>query len=59
MTIYEIILEAYPELVENQTPFIVGEIVLQNDSDGIGDYIRTWNYSKPLPDGLTLGKPTA
>jgi len=35
-----------------------GSIILRNDSDETGDYIERWDYSKPIPDGLTLGKPT-
>jgi hypothetical protein len=30
--------------------------VLQDDADGKGAYIAAWNYSKPIPDGLKLGK---
>ena len=55
MTIYETIIETYPELV-GTTSFADGTITLQNDSDGAGDFIREWNYSKPIPDGLKLGK---
>ena len=55
MTIYEEIIAKYPELkdsdvLRNKT------IILQNDSDGAGDYIAKWEYSKPIPDGLKLGK---
>jgi len=55
MTLYEKIITVYPEL-ENSYDFINGTIILQNDSDGAGDYIAKWDYSKPIPDGLTLGK---
>jgi hypothetical protein len=55
MNLYEAIITAYPELV-GSTAFRDGTIVLQNDSDDLGDYIREWNYSKPIPDGLKLGK---
>ena len=55
MNLYESIIAAYPELV-GSTSFADGTIVLQNDSDGLGDYIKEWNYSKPIPDGLKLGK---
>ena len=54
MTLYETIIAAYPEL-ENTGEF-ANKIILQNDSDGAGDYIAKWDYSKPIPDGLTLGK---
>lgn len=55
MTLYETIVAAYPEL-ENSKCFRDGTITLQNDSDDLGDYIAEWNYSKPIPDGLQLGK---
>jgi hypothetical protein len=29
---------------------------VQNDSDGHGTYIAEWNYSKPIPDGMKVGK---
>ena len=59
MDLYTKILETYPEL-ENQTElFMDGTIHLQDDSDGVGAYIAKWNYFEPIPDGLTLGKPTA
>jgi hypothetical protein len=56
MTLYEKILSVYPELQDTDT-FATGVILLQDDSDGIGAYIREWNYNKPLPEGLTVGKP--
>jgi len=56
MTIYEIIIATYPEL-ENSLVFDKSIIHLQNDGDGLGDYIAKWEYSKPIPEGLTLGKP--
>jgi hypothetical protein len=51
---YEQIIAIYPELTPEN--FIDGTIMLQDDSDGKGAYIREWNYSKPIPDGLKLGK---
>lgn len=56
LNLYEKIIAAYPELVELNELFFDGTIQLQNDSDGAGDYVLTWNYEKPLPDGLKLGK---
>lgn len=48
------IIDAYPELSE--TDFIdEGSIRLQDDGDAI-QYIAKWNYSKPIPQGLKLGK---
>ena len=54
MGIYELIIAAYPEL-ENSDEFVRGSIHLQDDGDGI-IYIRKWEYSKPLPQGLKIGK---
>jgi hypothetical protein len=54
MTIYEQIMDVYPEL--KSSDFILGTISLRNDSDGQGDYIAEWNYSKPIPEGMKLGK---
>ena len=58
MTIYETVIATYPEL-ENSRALIDNTIEIRNDTDGFGDYISIWNYHKPIPDGLTLGKPTA
>jgi hypothetical protein len=57
MTLYDKIKAAYPELTDNE--FFDGSIRLQNDSDGFGDYIAKWEYDQPIPEGLTLGKPSA
>lgn len=54
MTIYETITTTYPELL-NADLFELG-IMLQDDSDGKGTFIAEWNYLKPIPDGLKLGK---
>lgn len=54
MTLYETIIAAYPEL-KNADLFSSG-ILLQDDSDGQGVFIADWNFSKPIPDGLKLGK---
>ncbi len=58
MSLYETIISEYPELTNNDFG-LNGTIKLQDDSDGVGAYIREWNYSKPIPEGLTLGKPSA
>jgi hypothetical protein len=51
------IIEIYPELAENNNKaFRDGTIELRDDSDGEGVYIDVWNYSKPIPEGLKLGK---
>ena len=61
MNLLEKILNKYPELADKQFEEFssIGSIRLQDDSDGKGAYIAKWKYSKPIPDGLTLGKPTA
>jgi len=55
MTLYETILAVYSEL-ENSKFFRDGTIILQDDSDGHGAYIAKWEYSKPLPEGMKVGK---
>lgn len=47
-TLYEKIKTIYPELTDNDFMFT---ILLQNDSDGKGDYIALWNHP-------TLAQPT-
>lgn len=54
MTLYDIITTVYPEL--QNADFLKEKIILQDDSDGQGAYIAKWEYTKPIPDGLTLGK---
>jgi hypothetical protein len=49
MSIFEIIMETYPEL-ETSDFGPSGTISLQNDGDG--DFIAKWNYSKPVPEQL-------
>jgi len=49
MTLYEKIIKLYPEL--SDFDFASGIIILQNDSDGKGDYIKEWKHP-------TLVKPT-
>ena len=55
MTLLEKLIATYPELSDD-TVFIDGTIVLQDDTDELGAYIAKWNYSKPIPNGLKLGK---
>jgi hypothetical protein len=57
MRIWEKIIEAYPELTKDSDLQQVG-IFLKDDGDGI-DYVEKWEYVKPLPNGLKLGKPTS
>ena len=58
MTLFERLVEVYPELTSEDFNPIFGSILLQDDSDGLGAYIAKWEYSKPIPEGLTLGKPS-
>ena len=55
MSLYDEIIAVYPELTMSKL-FSDATITLQNDSDGAGDWIRVWNYSKPLPAGMKVGK---
>ena len=51
MNLYEKIIDIYPELSTQDFMPPVGTILLQNDSDGKGDYIAKWEHP-------TLPKPT-
>jgi hypothetical protein len=55
MELWEKIIEAYPEIKPTDDFRELG-IYLRDDSDGQGAYIEKWEYSKPIPDGLKLGK---
>ena len=56
MTLYNQIVSVYPELTDNDFIPKEGTIHLRNDADGLGDYIEKWEYHKPIPEGLKLGK---
>jgi hypothetical protein len=49
MTLYEKITQIYPELTEKDFYPTTGNIALQNDSDGKGDYIAKWEHELPRP----------
>jgi hypothetical protein len=51
MTLYDKILAVFPELTEDNFG-INKDILLRNDSDGSGDYIALWGYTKPLTEEL-------
>ena len=51
MTLYEKIKQLHPSLTDADFSPMTGTIMLQNDSDGKGDYIKSWNHP-------TLSKPT-
>ena len=44
MNIIEKIKSIYPELVDADFSPFTGTILLQNDSDGKGDYIKNWSH---------------
>ena len=53
MNLYEKIIAIYPELATYD--FAFGAIQLQNDSDGKGDYIKSWShpdYPQPTQEQL-------
>ena len=51
MSLYEKIKVLYPSLTEADFIPLQGTILLQNNSDGNGDYIKEWNHP-------TLARPT-
>ena len=54
MTLYEKIKQIYPQLEDRD---FVTVIILQNDSDGKGDYIAKWDHpTLPRPTEAQLGK---
>lgn len=55
MELWQKIIEAYPEIKPTDDFELLG-IFLRDDSDGQGAYISKWEYSKPIPEGLKLGK---
>lgn len=55
MELWEKIIETYPEINPTDNFPKLG-INLRDDSDGLGAYIEKWEYSKPIPDELKLGK---
>jgi hypothetical protein len=52
---YEKIIANYPELTDADFIPETGSIHLKDDGDGV-IYIAKWEYTKPLPSGLKLGK---
>jgi hypothetical protein len=45
----------YSELTINDFHPFYGTILLQNDSDGKGDYIAKWEHTLPKPTDEQLG----
>lgn len=57
MSLYNEIIAKLPELADKPEEFtITGSIILRDDSDGKGVYIEKWEYEKPLPAGMKIGK---
>ena len=52
---WEQIIAVYPELTDDDFSSRNAVIELRDDGDGV-PYIYRWDYSKPIPDGLKLGK---
>lgn len=55
MSLYDQIISVYSELDSSYFGSF-GLIELNDDSDGLGAYIAKWDYSKPIPSGMKLGK---
>jgi hypothetical protein len=56
MTLYDKITKIYPSLTDADFDPLKGVIRLQNDSDGKGDYIKSWNHpTLPRPTDEQLG----
>jgi len=55
MDMFQKITSVYSDLITADFLPTGGTILLQDDGDGI-QYLKSWNYSKPIPDGLKLGK---
>jgi hypothetical protein len=57
MTLYKKIMTLYPELTNTDFSTV---ITLQNDLDGLGDYIKEWNHpALPRPTDEQLAGVTA
>jgi hypothetical protein len=57
MELWEKITQEYPELAENDfAVFGNGTIILRDDTEGLGAYIAKWEYTKPIPNGMKVGK---
>jgi hypothetical protein len=55
MELWEKIIEAYPEIQPTDNFRNLG-IYLQDDADGEGAYIAKWEYDKPIPVNMKVGK---
>ena len=52
MSLYELLIAELPELENSEELARGGTISLRDDSDGTGNYIARWTYSKPVPSAL-------
>jgi hypothetical protein len=52
MSLYDLIVAELPELENSEEFNRGGSISLRDDSDGTGEYIARWEYSKPVPAAL-------
>jgi hypothetical protein len=55
MSLFDELVEIYPELTKANFDPETGSITLKDDGDGI-QYIAKWDYDQPIPDGHKLGK---
>lgn len=55
MDLFTQIITAHPELTDANFLPTNDCILLRDDGDGV-QYIAKWEYSKPIPAGLKLGK---
>jgi len=55
MSLYHKIMQLYPNLTDSDFASLSGPIVLQNDADDKGDYIKSWthpDYPQPTEEQL-------
>ena len=52
---FDLIVAIYPELTTQDFHPIHGSILLVDDGDGV-QYLAKWEYSKPIPEGMKIGK---
>ncbi len=55
MSLFDELVEIYPELTDADFNPETGSIKLKDDGDGIV-YIAKWDYDQPIPDGYKLAK---
>ena len=56
MSLYDEIIEIYPQLTNEDFATITGTIGFRDDNDGAGEYIEKWDNELPIPSGFKLGK---